>query len=75
MSLEQDLQELRLAEQEIARQSLEDKDRRILELESKVEVLEGMLNRLATQRAAYPQPLPQPLPTFKQQPPKRWSVR
>ncbi len=55
----------------IARQSIEDRDARILDLQRKVEVLETMLNRLAAQRSGVPAPQPQPLRSS----PKRWSVR
>ena len=54
--------DLRLAEQAILGQSLEEKNQKIAALEQRVELLEEMLNRLATQRAPYPQPLPQPSP-------------
>ncbi len=67
-------QTLRLAEQDILRQSLEEKNNKIAGLEQRVELLEEMLNRLSTQRAAYPQPLPQPLPSYKAAP-RRWTVR
>ena len=74
MDIEEAAREAKLAEQEILRQCLEEKDRRIWELEKKVEILEGMLNRLGTARAGYPQPLPQPLPAHRE-PPRRWSVK
>jgi hypothetical protein len=57
---------------DIARQSIEDRDRCIWELQKKVELLEGMLNRLAAQQCGLPQP--QPLPAIKNLP-RRWSVR
>ncbi len=69
-----EVRDLRLAEQDILRQSLEEKNQRIIALEQRVELLEEMLNRLATQRAVYPQPLPQPLPAHKAVP-RRWTVR
>jgi len=56
----------------IARQSIEDRDRRIWELEKRLELLEGMLNRLSAQR--YGVPAPQPQPAFKVAP-KRWAVK
>lgn len=67
--IEQAALEVKLAEQEIARQVIEDKNRRIWELEKRIELLEGMLNRAA----AY-QPLPQPLPAYRASP-RRWSVK
>jgi hypothetical protein len=72
IKLEQDATEFRLNQLEIARQSLEEKDRRIWELLKKVELLESMLNRVAAQR--YNQPQPQPLPAIRTQQ-RRWSVR
>ncbi len=71
---EQAARENKLAELEILKQSLEQKDKRIWELEKKVELLEGMLNRVAALRGAFPQPQPQPLPAYRNVP-KRWSVR
>ena len=71
MDIEQAALENKLAELEILRQSLEDRDRRIWELEKKVEILEGMLNRAASVRVPYPQPLPQRLSPA----PRRWSVK
>ena len=64
--------ENKLAEQEILRQSLEEKDRRIWELQKRVEILEDMLNRAASVRVQYPQPQPQRLPASA---PRRWSVK
>jgi len=54
----------------IARECIEDRDRRIWELQKKVELLEGMLNRAAALAGRLPQP--QPLPALRQ---RRWSVR
>ncbi len=71
---EQAARENKLAELQILKQSLEEKDKRIWELEKKVERLEGMLNRVAALRGAFPQPQPQPLPAYRDVP-KRWSVR
>ena len=56
----------------IARQSIEDRDRRIWELEKRAELLEGMLNRLAAQRSGVPAPQPQLQPKLAQ---RRWTVR
>ena len=56
----------------IARQSIEDRDRRIGDLQIRVELLEGMLNRLAAQRTGVP--APQPQPAYKTAP-RRWAVR
>ncbi len=71
MNIEEIALENKLNEQEILRQSLEDKDKRIWELEKRVEILEDMLNRAGSVRIPYPQPQPQRLP----QAPRRWSVR
>ncbi len=56
----------------IARQSIEDRDRRIWELGKRVELLEGMLNRLAAAQNGVP--APQAQPAYKPLP-KRWAVR
>ena len=72
MNIEQAALENKLAEQEILRQSLEEKDRHIWELQKRVEILEDMLNRAASVRVQYPQPLPQKLPAAA---PRRWSVK
>jgi hypothetical protein len=74
MDIEQAALEAKLAEQEILRQCLEDKDRRIWELEKRIEILEDMLNRAASVRVAYPQPQPQPLPALRGTP-RRWSAK
>lgn len=71
MDFEQAARENKLAELEILRQSLQDRDRRIQELEKKAETLENLLVRAASVRVTYPQPQPQPLPTA----PRRWSVK
>jgi len=73
MNLDEDAaRENKLNELDILRQSLEDKDRRIAELEKKAEILEGLLTRAASVRVQYPQPLPQKLPAAA---PRRWGVR
>jgi hypothetical protein len=64
--------EVRLAQLEIAKQSIEDRDKRIRELELRVELLESMLNRTAAQQGGFPQP--QPLPSLRNVP-RRWTVR
>ena len=74
MDIEQAARENKLAELEILRQSLEDKNRRIWELEKKIELLEGMLNRMASIRVPYPQPHFQPLPPLRPAP-RRWSAK
>ncbi|MBI3292582.1 MAG: hypothetical protein HYZ73_07225 [Elusimicrobia bacterium] len=74
MSIEDDARDAKLAEQEIIRQSLEEKIRRIWELERKVEILEETLNRLASVRGTVPPPGPQPSPTIRPAP-RRWAVR
>ena len=56
----------------IARQSIEERNEKIGDLLLRVELLEGMLNRLATQRTGVP--APQPQPAFKGLP-RRWTVR
>ena len=72
MNIEEAAQEARLAQLEILRQSLEERDKRIQELETKVEVLEVMLNRTAAFQGGLPQP--QPLPAIRHVP-RRWNVR
>ena len=79
MDIEQAVTEVLVNQLDIARQSIEDRDRRIWELQKRVELLEQMLNRAATQR--YGVPAPQALPAGRQaQPaikavPRRWTVR
>lgn len=70
--LEEAAREEKLAEQSIIRQSFEEKDRKIWELQKKVELLEGMLNRASALAAGLPQP--QPLPAIRPVP-KRWNAR
>ncbi|MFA5976149.1 MAG: hypothetical protein WC859_08315 [Elusimicrobiota bacterium] len=71
-SLEQLAREQKLAELAIARQCLEDKDRKIWELQKKVELLENLLNRASASQGRLPQP--QPFQEIRQLP-KRWGVR
>ncbi len=72
MNIEDAAEEVLVNQLAIARQSIEDRDARILDLQRKVELLETMLNRLASQR--YGVPSPQPQPSLRPAP-KRWSVR
>jgi hypothetical protein len=73
MQLEEDPAEEVLVNQlAIARQSIEDRDKIIWELQKKVELLENMLNRIAAQRSGVPAPQPQPITRTN---PKRWAVR
>jgi hypothetical protein len=72
MNIEELARDQKLAEQEIARQVVDEKNKRIWELEKRVELLEGMLNRASTFQGVFPQP--QPLPSVKTHP-RRWSVR
>ena len=72
MDIEEAARECKLAEQAIARQCLEEKDRRIWELQKRVELLEQMLNRTAALSGRLPQP--QPLPALRLAP-RRWTVR
>jgi len=72
MDYEQDAEEFRWNSLDIAKQSLDEKDQKIWELLKKVELLEGMLNRVAAQRYNLPQP--QPLPALRNTP-RRWTVR
>jgi len=71
-TIEELCREQKLIEQQIAKQVIEDKNRKIWELERRVELLETMLNRGASLSGALPQP--QPLPAIRSAP-KRWSVR
>ena len=50
MDIEQAATEVLVNQLEIARQSIEDRDRRIWELQKRVELLEQMLNRAAAQQ-------------------------
>ena len=72
MTIEEAATEVLVNQLDIARQSIEDRDRRIWELQKRVELLEGMLNRAAANQGRLPQP--QPLPAIRQAP-RRWSVR
>ena len=72
MTIEDAATEVLVSQLAIARQSIEDRDRRIGDLLIRVELLEGMLNRLAAQRTGVP--APQPQPAYKGLP-RRWVVR
>ena len=72
MNIEDDATEVLVNQLGIARQSIEDRDRRIWELQKRVELLEGMLNKLAAQRYGVPAPQPQAAHKIA---PKRWAVR
>jgi hypothetical protein len=74
MNIDDDVTEVLVNQLAIARQCIEDRDRRIWELEKRAELLEGMLNRLATQRSGVPAPQPQlqQAPKYAQ---RRWAVR
>jgi len=72
MNIEDDATEVLVSQLDIARQSIQDRDRRIWELQKKVELLESILNRLAAQRYGVPAPQAQ---TAHKPVPKRWAVR
>ena len=72
MNIEDLAREQKLAELAIAKEVIQEKDRRIWELEKRVELLENMLNRASAFGGAFPQP--QPLPAIRTSP-RRWSVR
>lgn len=73
-NLEKDYLELRLAEQEILRQSLDEKNEKIKDLERELETMRNMLNSaVMAPRPAY---APAPARSPKAGPvPRRWSVR
>ena len=72
MTIEEAATEVLVNQLDIARQSVEDRDRRIKDLLIRVEMLETMLNRLAAQRSGVP--APQPQQAYKPAP-RRWTVR
>lgn len=72
MTIEDAAEELVINQLDIARQSLDQKDRQIWELQRRVELLEEMLNRAAAQRQGFP--VPQPMPAIKPAP-RRWAVK
>jgi hypothetical protein len=72
VEVERSLLERRLAEQDILRQSLEEKNAKIKELEVEVRTLRDLLNSaVVSQRPAYA-PAVQPQRRFEV--PRRWSV-
>lgn len=75
---EKDLQDLRLAEQAILKESLDVKDARLQELETEVRYLRRMLNDLMAAPRLQPAPAgvgAAPAPRPKAAPvPRRWSV-
>jgi hypothetical protein len=72
MNIEDAATEVLVNQLAIARQSIEDRDRRIWELQKRAELLEIMLNRLAAQHSGVPAPQPQ---LAAKTLPKRWAVR
>jgi len=72
MDIDQAATEVLVNQLEIARQSIEDRDRNIWELQKRVELLEQMLNRAAAQQSGVP--APQPQPAYKTVP-RRWTIR
>ncbi len=72
---ERDLLELRLAEQALYRQSLEDKDARLRELETEARYLRRLLNEMLAVPRPQPQPLPQAVPARAGgDVPRRWRA-
>jgi len=69
-TLIQNAEELQVNSLTIARQSLEEKDRKIGQLLTRIDVLESMIARLAAQRV----PQTQTAAAVKSSP-RRWSVR
>ncbi len=72
MNIEEAAEEVLVSQLAIARQSIEDRDKRIWELQKRVELLESFLNRLGSQRSGVPAPQLQPAAKTL---PKRWAVR
>ena len=72
MDIDEAATEVLVSQLDVARQCIEDRDRRIWELQKKVELLEGMLNRAAAFQYGGPQP--QPLPAIRNLP-RRWSAK
>jgi hypothetical protein len=72
MDIEQAATEIIVNQLAVARQSIEDRDKLIWELQKRVELLEQMLNRAASQR--YGVPAPQTQPALKGIP-RRWAIR
>jgi hypothetical protein len=72
MNIEELYRQEKINELAILRESLQERNQRVRELETKVELLEGMLNRLSALQGGLPQP--QPLPALRTVP-RRWAVR
>jgi len=72
MNITQEVDLVLTSQLDIARQSIEERDKRIWELQKRVELLEQMLNRAAAQQ--YGVPAPQTQPAYKTVP-RRWTVR
>ena len=72
MDINQALDEVLANQLDIARQSIEDRDKRIWELQKRVELLEQMLNRAAAQQFGVP--APQAQPAYRTAP-RRWTIR
>jgi hypothetical protein len=71
-SIEQAAEQLQTDLLAIARQSIDDKNQRVLELEGRIQSLEAFIARLA---AGSRQVQPQQVPTARPVAPRRWSVR
>jgi hypothetical protein len=69
-TIERDAEEFRLNVLAIAGQSLKDKERKIQELQGRLDLLEGVLTRVSGQRVPQAQPAETVRPA-----PRRWSVR
>ena len=72
MDIEQAATEIIVNQLAVARQSIEDRDKLIWELQKRVELLEQMLNRAAALQFGVP--APQAQPAYKGIP-KRWAIR
>lgn len=72
MNVEEAVRELRLAEQEILRQSLEEKAARVLDLERELESLRRMMDSWVMT----PRPMPQPAASrpVRREVPRRWRL-
>jgi hypothetical protein len=69
-----DVRQLRLAEQAILKQSLDDKNERIEELEREVKYLRNVLNSALAVPKAQPAPGPAGSPKKSGPIPRRWNV-
>jgi hypothetical protein len=67
-----DIDEVIVNQLAVARQSIEERDQKIWELQTRVELLENLLNRLGSQSYGVPSPQLQPI---AKPAPKRWSIR